>query len=367
LLAHLPGVTPYAFAIPGQAWCRRRWLGIDPPGALELPLDAPLWRALAGEDDRDRRNALAAARPLAERLDAYGDCMLGAYRLDGQPTDWVQPDEIDDSGRAWAPAFADRLVSLFADDAPRGERNHRNEPDYYLLHTLFLALVRAGVTIEPRWDRFLPFAGNEHLAYTHECVRAIPEERRAAAIAAQIAGSFPCYMVPLGLEMLRAYPSLELARAVLGRADDGVGDLMTKARRRVAEDVRACAGHVDGVGAAVDAYLAALPMLPALRRAATWRVDDPALPERVQSLVEMTSDAWAGQWGPGTEYTRVHELVDGTGAPAYDVVSIMDEDASIYSAADGTEVGAMVQYGIQVPDPALAEALQMALADRPRG
>ena len=81
-----------------------------------------------------------------------------------------------------------------------------------------------------------------------------------------------------------------------------------------------------------------------------------------------TNAAWAQQYG-GDEMaseTRIHAVVDGDDAPAYDVVTLMDEDAVIYAAGDGAEIGAMVQYDVQVDDPALVEALHVALRDRPR-
>ena len=75
--------------LPGARWSLRRWLGMDPPGALERVVThdvggsretSPRWRAY----DAARGNPAEIARLLealsmAERLEVYGELDAGAY------------------------------------------------------------------------------------------------------------------------------------------------------------------------------------------------------------------------------------------------------------------------------------------------
>jgi hypothetical protein len=144
-------------AMPEQRWVLRRWLGIDPPGALEREVEyeregarvrGPLWCALVA----DSANAVIAERlPLIDRIELFGDDAVWAYFIRksyGEAPIIAKPDlhALRDEGRAWAPRYADELVH---------EPRVRN---WAPLDLVFVALARAQVPIEPRWDVLLPIA-----------------------------------------------------------------------------------------------------------------------------------------------------------------------------------------------------------------
>ncbi len=62
----------------------------------------------------------------------------------------------------------------------------------------------------------------------------------------------------------------------------------------------------------------------------------------------------------------IRELADWTGAPAYRAFSYNADDGMIFAAGSTEIVASMVQHTVQCDDPALFEALQAALADKPK-
>jgi hypothetical protein len=203
--------------------CRRGWLGLALPGLLERRVTlkigkqtsrVPLWRAikLTEDDDRARKRVLAAMS-LKDRLHAWGQVNLCAecrpFNLDA---DVLFPAEYEPAllkrlaheGRGWAPGVAARLVAQHASGRPL---------DDGLRWPIFVALVRAKVRIEPRWDVLLPLGFGTFSKLTEECVRAIPPERRTAAIVDRLSSSL--YTSEEGLPLLAKFPSAELTRAIL--------------------------------------------------------------------------------------------------------------------------------------------------------
>ena len=367
LLADTPHVSTRAYALPATAWCRRRWLGLAPGGVLERAVThagrrAPLWRVLR-ELDRDAARAYFAALPLADRLDAYGDIVFDAYGIDHLALSWGRRDELADHGGAWAPAYADRVLALFEPGAPASERAGWSAIPHELKWPVFLSLVRAHVTIEPRWDVFLPLGGDGDAV--RECIAAIPPSRRGAALARELERGTPRHAIPLGLALLADYPSRELARAVLALADESVAELGALPRRYVLAEVRARTADSHDAAVALDAYEAALPALPELRIARSLGARD-ALAGHHRAQLAAANAAWSRRDAAADDAIEILEIVDGAGTPTLELVTTRDDDAYIFRAGTTDEVGYIVQDDIHVPSLELAEALAIALRDQPR-
>jgi hypothetical protein len=171
------------FPLAGWArWSMRRWLGLDPAGALEQIVDigpdggsqrVPRWQALVrSRSDPDRRCGLLAKLPMVERLEVYGELDAGGYGFAGGAFPGI--DELRDQGREWAPRHADWLLSL--------TNNVYGAPQHPEMQRLLsLSLVRSGTTIERRWEVFVP-ERLDAADQVGECVGGLPESRRPAVL-----------------------------------------------------------------------------------------------------------------------------------------------------------------------------------------
>lgn len=225
VLAYRDGFSVYPAAMPAFA-LRRRWLGLEPGGVLESEeVDVegrrvPLWHGmqLAGFDYA-RMGALLNALPADRALRAYSELYPFGYNLDANSLfthgKLRYPAELHGEGRAWAVEQAERWSK---------EQNlNRALPMRWLV---FTALVRAQVPLEPAWDVLLPLG---EAALTRELVRAIPPERRAAAVVAALGtGERPSSGIGPALEVLEELPLPEVAAAVLAQAQ-GAGEFPGKA------------------------------------------------------------------------------------------------------------------------------------------
>lgn len=390
LVASRVDLSLHRFAIPQTSWARRRWLGLDPPGALERNVEAtvegesrnePLWLALTLLDragDEEQAVALLEALPLKERVEALIELQLGAYRVDPPSLrDFASIDNDNDNGR-WAPALADRLTALFAPDASFGERGGHARPSWEAQWWVFLGLVRSGVPIEPRWDALLPLPTGKMAALGRRCVAAIPPERRGAALAAALAPLFPRDAVRGALELLPEFPSPELLEHALERTDGLLGFLAAMPRREALRRLRdAVAAHPE-LAQKVDERLASLGAATSLRRGRVLH------PKHVRELsdvqrAQLTAMGGVGNAGdletiaeeeglePGAlAYLSLYEIVDEGGHPAYDVALFLDEDGVAYRAGTTERAAYICQMQIDCPDPTLLEALHEVLRDRPR-
>src|SRR5262249_12188452 len=144
LIASVPGVPVYRWSIPRASWARRRWLGLDPPGAIERH---DLLAKLQAEGAEAA--AILLALPLADRIEAFADLELGPfYNLDAPGIDEVGLDgDLGAAGKDWAPGFADRLLALFAAETPSLERGDRSEPEWNLRKLLSRALLGGKVPL----------------------------------------------------------------------------------------------------------------------------------------------------------------------------------------------------------------------------
>jgi hypothetical protein len=371
------------FAIPKAAWVRRRWLGLEPAGALERPVlyvydgekrRAPLWHALLqlatvepddeAEAQPSPRAQLFASLPLAERLEVYGDIALGAYGLDLDELA-IDLDQLRDEGKEWAPAYADRLLELFGGDALHLERGEQTGIPDLIKPVVALALVRAGVPLEPRWDGLIPV---EDSALTRELLAALPAPRRASVVVRALDDMFANQAVRTALGLIGDVPDVALAQAIIDRSDDVDG----QPKRRILQKLAQLgAPHADII-ALVTPALAALPPPLGLRLGnvlSPSRADELtpvhiAQCARGNEMIMGCSDNWVAE--EDIAFLQLGEVLDDRGQHAYDFAVFMDEDGVFFRAGTDEPVAVLCQFNLDCPDAALKEGFQMVLADKPR-
>ncbi|MEO7111442.1 MAG: hypothetical protein ABI183_13470, partial [Polyangiaceae bacterium] len=97
IIAYRDAFSIYLPGFPWLGYWRRRWLGLETPGALEREMNGvPLWKKIANEDAYDDGMLLAMKLPLRDRLQIWWDIACGAYRLDSDASDidWGTLDEL---------------------------------------------------------------------------------------------------------------------------------------------------------------------------------------------------------------------------------------------------------------------------------
>lgn len=363
----------------------REWLGLAKPGVLEKPiafnfekkkLREPLWRALrrfeeAGDEDATR--AFVKTLPLATRLEAFGEVNAYGYekpyRLESE-TLFDYRDEkllakLRAEGKRWAPRFADRLLEL--------EPRHRSEEVRW---PLFVALVRAKVPIEPRWDVLLPLGFGVYAKLTEECVRAIPAERRDRAIAAALDQS-PLYVPDVGVPLLAKFPSLVLAQKILAKGLDS--DRYPK--HRVLAEMKKIAAKHPVVKKALDPFLKGRPAPLALHCTRAWKPRSAReLDATQQKQLEVAARRYDGRKRSAAEllapskdgegsfrgFFEYRQLATADGKPAYDALLYMVDSGTIFRAGTTKAVASIIQNGIEMEtkNAALADGLAIVLERR---
>ncbi len=231
VFAHREEFHRYLRLLPSHAYWKRRWLGLEPPGAIEREIDGrdgeparlPLWRALALR--RDREALLSLDLPLLDRLEITWDVLCDAYRLGvGMGFDtlrWGQLDEIQ--GQPEIAALATRCLDQMATARGRGEPCVVFADQHSLSWPFFHAIHTADVPFKPAWDFLLPAAhslsasakGKRWGDFATFCAyldRLPPERRLAGLVSSQghLRGD-----VASSLGLLPRYPSRELTQAIL--------------------------------------------------------------------------------------------------------------------------------------------------------
>ncbi len=284
LLTTMPGSPVHAYAIPSFSWNLRRWLGLDPPGALETRIDGePRWRLL---QTNGVRAALDAA-PLGERLLLLAELGFGAYRLElprdlENDLDFYQ--RIDGSAGDAATIAAEFCLRIW--EEPDVQSRRLELPESTRL-AITLAAVRAGVPLREPWQRLLPFVGGTRWPLTHECIRALPCELRASAVALSAARVHPASAEALLLALLPEVPEAPEV-AALQRPSDADGDpRQLDAVRRLAglpEHADLLRRIVDSGMYSVDVTRIALDALPAGSVAPAPLLDIVADPQELDAL-----------------------------------------------------------------------------------
>lgn len=196
--------------VPYYVQFRRSWLGLDPPRTLDRTLTVlhegrehawPLWRAwqVLGDDPIGKHGISALGLSTVELLDAYVDVVLWSVYATGKVDRsriYAHLDTLGAEGGDWA---KQRLDAMAAWPAPvvetrDGIRWVKSGAEAFGVATfepahkrdggvlaLFVAIARAGRTIEPSWEKLVPFVPNSLLV---EVAAALPDDRREAVLLA---------------------------------------------------------------------------------------------------------------------------------------------------------------------------------------
>ncbi|MCC7535373.1 MAG: hypothetical protein IT379_04135 [Deltaproteobacteria bacterium] len=359
------GLGAYPYACPAAPATLRAWLGLE-PGVLETEHvgGEPLWRALQIAREVAKQAAILDALPCdvaLRALDALYTTGFG-YRIN---TSLLLPHgqlrvlrDLRDEGRAWALARADAMADV---------------PSYgsALRAFVFLALVRAKVPIEPRWDWMYPSLPGAPKDLLFECARAIPEERRAAVVGPHLRS------IPWAVEMVAELPTAPMARALLAAEEPSSPRWV-----HFVEQLRALGATHPAIAAEVDAAVAAAP------RPIELRVTRVVRPEKASELTplereqlrigargmdEQDVDADARLADDGSETSvrgtlEIRTLADAGGTAVYDTLMYAADCGVIFRAGTTEEIGWRVQGGIVLAErnDALRNALQIAVDAKAR-
>jgi len=379
VLAEADGQLPVQpWAVPIRGWAVRRWLGVDPPGVLERVLThshegteytEPLWRALERYGRRMNKRFGSLGLSIADRLEAYVDIALGAYRLPRARLAWGALAEVPSDCGRWAASAADRVVTT----------RHGSTP-MELRWAVFLPLVRAEIPVEPRWDSLLPSGhGDERRAMT-DCVHAIAESRREPALLGAVRRqSFGSAVVGCGLEMLETFPSAGLTELVWSKREEAASAPKTSriTVRETEARLKTIAEDHPVVAEALARLRQGLPAVRPLTVAPTERpqsADDLGPQRRAQ--VERAGVLYDGQSlstdirlsaNPEDEDTsfqgslEIHVLLDEEEQAVYDVLEYRGDTGVVYETGTTTVVAEIIQMGMEGADPSVRTAIREAL------
>ena len=367
-------VPLYSWAIPQTSWARRRWLGIDPPGVLDREVEygdgetAPLWRALTELEDTPEADALFETLSVADRLEAWGDLAFGAYRIDPPNP----PEAIGDAGREWAPSYADRLVAMFAPDAPHVERDGCNSVPDHVAAVVIGALTGADIPIEERWDFLVPI--------DLDVIARLPEARREAVLVRGLEGEFPSWAIKRGLPAIERFPSAGVLEHLIGRIDQSFTSLMLPPRRELYARLREAVADRPELLERVDARVSDLGPLPELTCTNKLYVRElTELTEGQRTQLGILAQAWETDDGPiawenedgeiefgEIDFVSAYQIAGPDGEPAFEALLYMDEDGAVCRAGTTNSVAYVCQMGLEwnIDEPTV-EALHAILRERP--
>jgi hypothetical protein len=373
--AHSFNVWPYA--LPGPTVTRKRWLGLEPPSALESTFvdGEPLWRALQLAKNVRACGRILDALPNLVALDALAEILLTRdmnYRVDATEilihANLRVVRQLKDEAGQWAVKLADRVPD---DNGP-----HRS----MLAMLVFVALARAGIAIEQRWERLFPNLDGVSDAIVVECACALPADRRDAVLVEEIKRSLS---MDAALRILAKFPSTEVARAMLARLEVNsqrwkllvtqLGKLAKK-HAAIAEALNSALGTappaIELVVASSRRPKTAAELGEVERkqvRIGTKRYDglDLTAEERLTASTDRNDETFRG---PGSIEFR--KIADGEGRMVYDMLLYMGDAGSIFRAGTTKLIGEVIQGGVDLVEkqPALRTALQLAADTHvPRG
>jgi hypothetical protein len=390
LFAGVSGVHIDNLGIYSASWARRQWLGMDPPGPLfaertfvldgreqRLPTFHGL-RALHREDE-ERALGYLAVMPILERLEVVSELTLAAIDYwDDRALGLLDTmrKELRDEGRAWAPAFADRLLGLFLDPHDMVERGNEQRIPADLASTVLIALVRAGIAIEPRWETLFAMWSSLPPRHVEEVIGALAESRRASALTALVDGvSFTNERIEWGLELLERHPYPSIARRILADVEDA------QRPRDVLKALAAIGKRQPAIADVLREHEGRAKPIPALRF--TERIKPrsaKALDAIGRAQLEEANGRYGGKSLTAEQIFETDESAEETILPAYlerwrvnegkkwmyDAWLYMSDSGSIFEHGTTNVVAEVIQCGVESDDVTLRQALSQAMATRDR-
>jgi hypothetical protein len=367
-----PALRPYAYAMPLQAWARRRWLGHEPGGELDKPVafkdgtrkKVPLWRALwvlRGED-WNKASAFLDAQPelpFARHLARHGELALDVYRYSSDGESWGKPSQIkrDHKLKSWARDMFARLVA----DSPKPVVNTN------VLAPLFLAAARNGVPIPPELYPLLPLDLDKPFLF--EVVAAISDEERPRALAIALKATYDWTALMAALELLPRWPSAEVTQFVLDNSveqDWPQKKFLTRLKaigrkhRIVAQTLARFRGELPVVElhtTAISRPRTLAKLSPLQRR----QLERAALDYHGRKV------AAAKLFGEGDEALHglvIRTIADAKGKHVYDAFGYNGDSGKIFAAGTVKVIASVIQFGVdECADLGVAEGLKTALAE----
>ncbi len=389
VLAHHP--SAWLPGLPGPAWNRRRWLGLDPPSVLEREttlagVTKPLWRHVREADGPNGVSAVLATLDTATRVEAYCWLTLGAYRspVPIAWVDWGAPDAIRAEDCGWAHDLAAFVVDIYEANHPwsdglmRGNRGNGEAgaviPREIKL-PLYLSLVRSGRPIDARFDVLIPLTGtpiHREVDRAVECLAAVPEPRRTGAILAAFSRGLPSDAIYASIALLPHFPSAEVVRAIL-TAMRGPGGLPEKL---VLKQLAPFAKEHPAIAAEIKAHKASLKEGLGLKCVEVLEPKDAGELDAVQrEQVIATGQELDGQLlspeerlaGTGEEPAfyelRILRIADKQGVVRYEAFLPDLDSGSVFEVGTTKSVGGRSQGGVECADPDLRAALEAIFYD----
>jgi hypothetical protein len=377
ILADHPQVMVSAFPVPGPAWAKRRWLHVDDPGVLfdgEPTLYAQLRAAGTDEGVLER---LTSALSLEQRVEVFADLLL-------LESDYASPhvtELLSDLTRNhmpttmgdWGRRMAATLLGFI--DKPWADNEAALGVDCEVPEAVLYALVRAGVPIEPAWERLLRlenYTYDRSRPMLHACIAAIPPERCERAIAGAL-DRLPghAWRVSIALYLLKDFKYPAIVRYALNQID--TSDKPKQVLKQLADAAKAD----PAIARALAEYKAAqapVPKLKVIERGtpalkdldATERAQVELSAKRFDGRREAAADLLAGKGDePLAPFERVR-IGDARSQIAYDAWFYMVDSGTIFRAGTTDVIAEIVQDGLECDDKALRTALMNVIADKPK-
>lgn len=391
-LTELDLPSPLWSSFPAGRAVRRRWLGLDPKGPLEQSVtftldgetrEEPIWRwvklihskwnQLSQDAYLELRARFDAQFSMEERLLMWGEVNSTQPRVWGLPDmaffNWgEQPellDQLHGAGVAWASAYLDSAL----EDTSKNFR-------YFL--PPFMALVRGGVPLEPRWDALMPLM----VPYASEFLHALPESRREASAMASLRQGHPANALKVIIEVLPVLPSATLLAFALECIPKSLGS--PRKHRRALREAAGANSELLALLDAADAEAGPpLVLTPTRERSIASEGADAVFGELDKSQLLVAGKRYLGgkgapievllaenPTGPDEERSLRGQLfyraiADAKGKHAYDAWLYQTDSGVVFKAGTTRVAAEVVQFSVTCKDDRLAEALEEALRAEP--
>ncbi|MEO8878428.1 MAG: hypothetical protein ABI461_22750, partial [Polyangiaceae bacterium] len=363
--------------MPRSRAFRRRWLGLDPASVIDKDVTftlggekrkEPAWRAvLLLNDANESRDALLATFSVGDRLAMWGAVKIAWPEDFGLKGNWFFDDRYEvvskmgTEGGEWAKVYADAYLAA----------GKRSGPDSWLI---FMALVRAQIPIEPRWDALLPLGFGVYDELVRECVAAIPEERRAAAILAALPRQHPATSVKAAVNLLPIVPDPAIAQWAVENIKN-----MVEPKKLVLGWLKEAASKSPAVLVVIAAFEKGGPP-PIQLTARDARSPRSGFSDIDKQQLLAAGKAYHGRAvsidklladDPHNEESLLSlleacVLADDKGRALYDVWQYAGDSGEIFKTGTTKSVGGINQGSVECDDEALTDAIGAALHSTPR-